>query len=115
MAISDEARHQLHNKLDVVLGREEAATLMAHLPPVGWTDVATKHDLDSLSARFDLRFEAMSWRFSAVERKLDEHDRRFDRLDDELKQIRRELQSNLAVSLATSAAMLGAVVAAIRL
>ena len=115
MAISEESRHQLHNRLDAVLGREEAATLMAHLPPVGWADVATKHDLDSLSEKLDLRFEAVNWRFVGVERKLDDHDRRFDRIDDELKQIRRELRSNLVVSVATSAAMLGAVVAAIRL
>ena len=26
---------------------------MSMLPPVGWADVATKHDLDALSARFD--------------------------------------------------------------
>ena len=36
-------------------GREEATTLMSLLPPVGWADVATKHDLDSL--RIELRAE----------------------------------------------------------
>ena len=122
MAISEESRHQLHSKLDVVLGREEAATLMAHLPPVGWADVATKHDLDLLSERFDLRFGMVERRLEDHDRRFDEHDRRFDRIDrrfdridDELKQIRRELRSNLVVSITASAAMLGAVVAAIRL
>ncbi len=46
MTISEETRHQLHQRLDAVLGVDEAATLMAHLPPVGWADVATKRDLD---------------------------------------------------------------------
>lgn len=48
MTIDEQARHQLFARLDEVLGRDEAATLMAHLPPVGWADVATRHDLDTL-------------------------------------------------------------------
>lgn len=47
MAISEETRHRLHLRLDEVLGPEDASTLMEHLPPVGWADVATKRDLDS--------------------------------------------------------------------
>ena len=50
MATSEEARHRLHLRLEEVLGREEANTLMEHLPPVGWADVTTKRDLDRLSA-----------------------------------------------------------------
>lgn len=48
MAITDESRYHLHQRLESVLGHEEAATLMEHLPPVGWADVATKRDLDHL-------------------------------------------------------------------
>ena len=50
MAISEDTRHRLHVRLEEVLGREEASTLMEHLPPVGWADVATKRDLDTLAA-----------------------------------------------------------------
>jgi hypothetical protein len=46
MAITEELRHDLYEKLIELLGRERAATLMEHLPPVGWADVATKRDLD---------------------------------------------------------------------
>lgn len=46
MAIDESARHRLHDKLEQALGVEEAGTLMAYLPPVGWADVATKRDLD---------------------------------------------------------------------
>jgi len=66
MAIDERARHELHRKLEEVLGADEAATLMAHLPPVGWADVATKHDvillkgdLAQLEERMNLRFQSM--------------------------------------------------------
>jgi hypothetical protein len=48
IVVDERARHELHRRLDEVLGCEEATTLMSLLPSVGWTDVATKHDLDSL-------------------------------------------------------------------
>ncbi|MGQ0743708.1 MAG: hypothetical protein ACT4OS_05125 [Acidimicrobiales bacterium] len=37
-------------RLETVLGPESATTLMEHLPSVGWSDVATKRDLDALEA-----------------------------------------------------------------
>lgn len=49
MTISDQSRYLLHQRLDAVLGADEAATLMEHLPPVGWADVATKRDLERLA------------------------------------------------------------------
>ena len=43
MPIDDRTRRNLHRKLEAVLGPEEADTLMAHLPPVTWNDIATKN------------------------------------------------------------------------
>ena len=51
MAIDERARHALHSRLAAVLGEVEATTLMAHLPPVGWVEVATVRDLDHLADR----------------------------------------------------------------
>jgi hypothetical protein len=48
VAITETSRHRLHTTLEDVLGEEQAATLMEHLPPTGWADVATKSDLDQL-------------------------------------------------------------------
>jgi hypothetical protein len=50
MPVNERSRHTLYLKLEEILGRQEATTLMEHLPPVGWADVATKHDLDQLAA-----------------------------------------------------------------
>jgi hypothetical protein len=46
MSINEEERHALHDRLVEVLGRSEASTLMAGIPPLGWGDVATRRDLD---------------------------------------------------------------------
>jgi hypothetical protein len=54
MAIDEGSRHRMYLKLEEVLGAEEAETLMEHLPPVGWADVATKRDLDHLRVELAL-------------------------------------------------------------
>ncbi len=38
------------SKTRAVLGPDEATTLMEHLPPGGYTELATKEDLDSCRA-----------------------------------------------------------------
>ena len=45
MAIDDAMRHRIHDRLEHLLGTDEAAALMAALPP---TEVATKSDLEHL-------------------------------------------------------------------
>ena len=59
MAIDERDRHRLYDKLEEVLGPEEATILMAHLPPVGWADVATKRDLDALQEANRLEHEVL--------------------------------------------------------
>jgi hypothetical protein len=49
MAIDERARHHLFLRLEEHLGAEAATTLMEHLPPTGWSEVATKRDLDHLA------------------------------------------------------------------
>ena len=50
MAIDERARHELYLRLEEQLGAEAASTLMEHLPPTGWSEVASKRDLDQLRA-----------------------------------------------------------------
>ena len=50
MSTNDKARLELHRRLESVLGAEEAMTLMSHLPPVTWDQVATKDVLHALEA-----------------------------------------------------------------
>jgi hypothetical protein len=56
MAVDEQARHELYNRLVETLGPTHTGTLMEHLPPVGWADVATKRDMDAalLALRHEL-------------------------------------------------------------
>jgi hypothetical protein len=71
MALDERSRHELYLRLEEVLGPEAATTLMEHLPPVGWADVALKRDLDALEHRLDLRFDAIDQRFERLEERID--------------------------------------------
>ena len=62
MSVTEEARHELRERLVELMGRTHTATLMAHLPPTGWGDVATKADLDHFEARLDQRLDALEER-----------------------------------------------------
>jgi hypothetical protein len=60
MAISEHDRYELHKWLVDSAGEQVAETMMAHLPPVGWADVATKRDLEHLAEMLRLEMRAES-------------------------------------------------------
>ena len=82
MVVDDRSRHELYRRLEEVLGMEAATTLIEHLPPAGWADVATKQDLTNLEDRIELRFNALEERF---EERFKGLDWRFEGLDDRLR------------------------------
>jgi hypothetical protein len=53
MSVDEHSRHQLYQRLQEVLGAEEATTLMEHLPPGGTGRLATKDDLQVLELKMD--------------------------------------------------------------
>jgi hypothetical protein len=64
MVMTEDIRHRLHNRLDELMGPEEATALMEAFPPTGWADVATRSDLDQLATvlRQDIRSSAAELR-----------------------------------------------------
>ena len=70
MTVDERSRLQLAEALKRVLGDDEGITLMELLPPVGWADVATKHDLLQLEQRMELRFESTDHRFESFEHRM---------------------------------------------
>ena len=92
MPVTEESRHRLHQALDRTIGDEEATTLMEHLPPVGWVDIATKQDIalvrsdiEGLEVRMTTGFEAVDQRFETMDARMttgfEAVDQRFETMD----------------------------------
>lgn len=78
MTITNDDRYHLQQRLDEVLGRQEASVLMEHLPPVGWADVATRRDLDNFEERMGYRFALIDVRFEQIDAQFEQIERRMD-------------------------------------
>ncbi|MGH8902309.1 MAG: hypothetical protein ACRDYA_11665 [Egibacteraceae bacterium] len=94
MVVDERTRHGLFEQLIAVLGEEHAVTLMEHLPPVGWADVATKRDLMVLKGDLD----ALEERLRAEISRLDE------RIGAEMTSMRHELVGLFRAELAQALA-----------
>ncbi len=85
MVVDERSRHELYRRLEEVLGPDAATTLIEHLPPVGWADVATRNDLAGLEQRMDLRLARVEERLEArFEGRFDSINERFTAMDDRI-------------------------------
>jgi hypothetical protein len=85
MSVDERRRLELAEAAKRALGDDAGITLMELLPPVGWADVATKHDLaqleERLLGRMGGRFGVVDSRFGLVDARFDVIDARFDALE----------------------------------
>lgn len=84
MSITDRQRLKLLRTLETVIGPEDAGTLMDHLPPVTWANVAT---VDHVSAIGDQTTKALHSEMQVLS----------TQLRSEMKELRVELRSDMAV------------------
>lgn len=108
MAISENDRYEMHKWFVDNAGEQVARTLMAHLPPVGWADVATKRDLEHLEdvLRLELRAESSALKGDMHELRGELHLLRAD--------VNEKLRGHLAVIMGLNISLAGALVAFLR-
>ena len=125
MAISETARLDMLSGLRTHVGEAVANTLMEHLPPGGWYDVARTGDfdrietrldrldnrIDTLEARLDDRIDKLEARFDKLEVRIDNLEAR---LDDRIDTLTQKIETNtrwmIGISLTYGIGILGALV-----
>lgn len=60
MSVNENDRFRLHQKLEAVLGADNASTMMELFPPRDWSDYARRNDIDN--ARTEMRVEFIAVR-----------------------------------------------------
>ena len=104
MTITEQARKDLYDSLEHVHGKEVATTLMEHLPPVGWADVARQHDITRLETRFD-----------RLETRIDRLDSRLERVEGRFVDVSRDTRAWALSIMSLNTVMTAAAIALSRL
>lgn len=70
MEVTEYDRHQLFVWFEERMGPERAATMMNLIPPVGWFELASKHDLLELEGRIDGKLTRLDGQLARLESSL---------------------------------------------
>jgi hypothetical protein len=93
MPVDDRRRLALHDAVRRTLGEDEASTLMELLPPIGWADIATKHDLAALEQRLLGRIDRLEGRIEGLEGRVDGLEGRIDGLEGRIAGLAAEMRA----------------------
>lgn len=66
MAVTEHGRIVLYRHFEEDMGEEKALTLMDHLLPVGWTELATKQDLSLTKQDLQVEFAGVRTEIATV-------------------------------------------------
>ena len=101
MTISEAQRLELYLGLQKVLGDDMANTMMNHLPPSGWGDVARVSDFNPVKMQIhgiekqidglEQRIDVLDQRMDGLEHRIDLLDRRMDGLEHRMDRIEQKM------------------------
>jgi hypothetical protein len=100
MSITEARRTEMHIGLRESLGPRVADSLMEHLPPSGWADVARQSEVN-------LRFDMVQIQFEMIDRRFEEINRRFEEIDRRLDAIEARMRFMIASGLTIGLALFG--------
>jgi tetrahydromethanopterin S-methyltransferase subunit G len=118
MAISETARLDMLSGLRTHVGEAVANTLMEHLPPGGWYDVARTGDFDRIETRLDKLENRIDKLEARLDDRIDKLEARIDgleaRLDDRIDKLTQKIETNtkwmIGISLTYGIGILSALV-----
>jgi len=118
MAISETARLDMLAGLRTHVGEAVANTLMEHLPPGGWYDVARTGDFDRIETRLDKLENRIDKLEARLDDRIDKLEARIDgleaRLDDRIDKLTQKIETNtrwmIGISLTYGIGILGTLV-----
>ena len=100
MSMTEARRTEMHIGLREALGPRVADSLMEHLPPSGWADVARQSEIN-------LRFDTVQIQFDMIDRRFEEIDRRFEEVYRRLDAIETRMRFMIGTTLTIGLAMFG--------
>jgi tetrahydromethanopterin S-methyltransferase subunit G len=98
--MTEARRTEMHIGLRESLGPRVADSLMEHLPPSGWADVARQSEVN-------LRFDMVQIQLEMIDRRFEEIDRRFEEIDRRLDAIEARMRFMIASGLTIGLALFG--------
>ncbi|MEY3691118.1 MAG: hypothetical protein RJB57_773 [Actinomycetota bacterium] len=102
MAVSESRRHEMQLGLRRVLGDSVGETLMEHLPPVGWADVALTRDV--MAVRGDIN--GVRNDMNGLRREIDGLRREIDGVRGDIDKVRSSVRFLVGAMITVSAAIL---------
>ena len=107
MTMTDARRTEMHIGLRESLGPRVADSLMEHLPPSGWDDVARQSEMTLRFEMSDRRFEEIDRRFDGIDQRFEGVDKRFVGVDKRFDAIDSRIRFMIGTTLTIGLAMLG--------